>query len=270
MSTLRSRFIPDHPAAALTGLITESSVLIQPLGAMEQHGDHLPLSTDFVVVDAYSRALVDEYGDQLDLWLLPPLPYTKSNEHAWAPGTVWLSPETLLATMRDVGRSLAMLPARRLVFLNGHGGNTSLLDVVCRELRLAHGFLTFLLHPSLPADHGGEGHPDECGLGIHGGVSETSVLMHLRPDLVHMDAAVKNVPMWLEDNKHVRFGGSAGFGWVSTDFGPSGVIGDPTLATVEQGKQMFEDGIAFLGEALAEIAAFDFPDGLPVAGSSRP
>lgn len=240
--------------------MTESSVIIQPIGAVEQHGPHLPLSTDLHVVDEFARAVVDEFGEALDLWLLPPLPYSKSNEHAWAAGTVWLSPETVLAVMRDIGRSLASLPARRIVLLNGHGGNTSLLDVVCRELRLSHGFLTFLLHPSLPADHGGAGHPAEGGMGIHGGVGETSVMMHLRPDLVHMEHAVTNLPTWLERNTHVRFGGSVGFGWLSDDFGPSGVIGDATLATAELGKVMFEDGVAFLGEALAEIAAFSFPD----------
>ena len=156
------------------------------------------------------------------------MPFTKSNEHSWAAGTVWLSPETLLAMMRDIGRSLARLPARRLVLLNGHGGNTSMLDVVCRELRLEHDLLTFLLHPSLPADHGGCSSDLDSGLGIHGGASETSMLLHLRPDLVDMTLAVDNVPHWLNENTHVNFAGSAGFGWKSSDFGPSGVIGNAT------------------------------------------
>jgi creatinine amidohydrolase len=257
MATRRLDELSSERAAELIG---EDSVLILPVGAVEQHGPHLPLATDLIVVSACADAVVAEHGDELDLWALPPLPFSKSNEHAWAPGTLWLTPETVLATMRDLGRSLATLAARKLVLLNGHGGNTSLLDVVCRELRLEHGFQTFLLHASLPPDHGGEGAPEEHGLGIHGGVGETSVMLHLRPDLVDMDLAVRNVPLWLESNRHVRFGGSASFGVLSHDFGPRGVIGDATIASAAAGTRSFEAGVAFLGEVLGEVARFDFPD----------
>jgi creatinine amidohydrolase len=225
---------------------------------MEQHGDHLPLATDAIVINEYAEAVLTELGDELDLWLLPTIPFSKSNEHAWAGGTVWLTPETLLATMRDLGRSLATLASRRLVLLNGHGGNTALLDVVCRELRLAHGFHTFLLHAALPPDHGGSGVDEEDGMGIHGGVGETSVLMHLRPELVDLDRAAPNVPVWLTTYPNLRFGGGSSFGWLSDDFGPSGVIGDPTLATAEIGKTLFEDGVRHLGAVLREVAAFRF------------
>ncbi len=103
---------------------------------------------------------MQERGDDLDLWLLPPLAYTKSNEHAWSAGTVWLSASTLLAVLDDIGRSVATLPAKRLVFLNGHGGNSSLLNVACRELRLKHGLMTFLAHPFVPPDQGGRAETD--------------------------------------------------------------------------------------------------------------
>jgi creatinine amidohydrolase len=257
-----NRRLGELPAADAAAALAATSIVVLPIGAVEQHGAHLPLATDLIVIDAYADAVVTEHGDDLDLWLLPTLPFSKSNEHAWAAGTVWLSPETLLATMRDIGRSLATLPARKLVLLNGHGGNTSLLDVVCRELRLAHGFQTFLLHAALPADHGGAGAPEEDGLGIHGGVGETSVLLHLRPELVDMERAVRNVPSWLGEHRHVRFGGSASFGWLSDDFGPSGVIGDATLASADVGKALFEDGVRHLAEVLAEVARFAFPDAI--------
>ena len=130
--------------------ITESSILIQPVGAIEQHGAHLPFNTDLVVPSRTAEELVDRFGEELDLWLLPPLAYTKSNEHAWAPGTVWLSAQTLLGVLDDLGRSISKLPARKLVFLNGHGGNSALLNVACRDIRVAHGLQTFLMHP-IPA-----------------------------------------------------------------------------------------------------------------------
>jgi creatinine amidohydrolase len=201
---------------------------------------------------------VDEYGDELDLWLLPPLAYTKSNEHAWSAGTVWLSATTLLAVLDDIGRCVAQLPAERLVFLNGHGGNSALINVANRELRLKYGLKTFLAHPGLPADQGGASPASELGMGVHGGLDETSLMLHLRPELVELPLGVRNIPERLAENRHVRFGGRVSFGWLSDDFGPDGLIGDPTGATAERGKELFEGSVRATGEALAEVAAFDF------------
>jgi creatinine amidohydrolase len=252
------RRFADLRAPEVAERISERSILVQPLGAVEQHGPHLPLSTDLLVAEAACEAVVAERGAELDLWLLPPLAYTKSNEHAWSSGTVWLSPTTLLAVLDDLGRSLATTRARRLAFVNGHGGNTALLNVACRELRLHHGLSTFLLHPSVPPDHGGPSTADELGMGIHGGLEETSVVLHLRPELVAMDSAVRNVPEWMAGNEQVRFGGSVSFGWTSDDFGPSGVIGDPVGATAEHGKAIFEASVTRLGHAFAEISRWQF------------
>src|SRR5215213_2538299 len=154
------------------------AVLVQPVGAIEQHGPHLPLVTDLLIAQSAAEAVVEERGDELDLWLLPPLAYTKSNEHAWAPGSIWLNPATLLSVLDDLGRSLAGLGTDKLVLLNGHGGNSSLLNVACRELRLHHGLQTFLAHPSVPPDQGGASTNDELGMGIHAGLHETSLVLH--------------------------------------------------------------------------------------------
>jgi creatinine amidohydrolase len=160
--------------------------------------------------------------------------------------------------LEDIGRCVAATPARRLVLLNGHGGNSSLLNTACRELRLQFGLQTFLAHPSLPPDHGGDSLAEELGMGIHGGLDETSLMLHLRPELVELPLGVRNVPERLAENRHVRFGGRVSFGWLSDDFGPDGLIGDPTGATAERGKELFEGSVRATGEALAEVAAFDF------------
>lgn len=243
--------------------ITERSIFVVPVGAIEQHGPHLPIGTDLLIAEACAEAVVGERGDALDLWLLPPLAYTKSNEHAWNAGTIWLGPQTMLAVLDDIGRSLATTRARKVAFVNGHGGNTALLNVACRELRLHHRLLTFLLHPAVPPDHGGLSAPEEGGMGIHGGKDETAVILHLRPDLVDMSQARANLPRALATNDKVRFGGVVSFGWLSDDFGPSGVIGDPTGATAELGADLFATAVRVLGEAMGEIAAFE----LPTAGS---
>jgi creatinine amidohydrolase len=254
-----NRFLTELPAPEAAELIGPDSIVIQPLGAIEQHGPHLPLNTDFVLGEACVCAGMAAHGDALDLWALPPLAYTRSVEHVWQPGTVALSTTTLLAVLEDIGAAVARLRAKRLVLFNAHGGNTSMLNAACRDLRLHHGLMTFLVHPMLPPDHGGVDTTEgEFGLGIHGGHMETSMMLHLRPDLVRMNKAQRHVPEALSRNKHVGFGGSVSFGWLSNDFGPSGVIGDPTKASSADGEQAMREITASLGEQLAEVKTFDF------------
>jgi creatinine amidohydrolase len=95
------------------------------------------------------------------------------------------------------------------------------------------------------------------GFGVHGSHDETSVVLHLRPDLVDMSQAVRSVPEHMAANKYVRFGGPVSFGWLSDDFGTGGVIGDPTGATAERGKELWEGMVQAAGEAFAEIKTFD-------------
>lgn len=253
-----TRSLAQLTAPDVEKLLTPRSILIQPLGAIEQHGPHLPLNTDLLIAEAVATAAVDRVGDDVDAWLLPSLAYTKSNEHAWSPGTVWLSATTMLAVLDDLGRCVALTPAQRLVFLNGHGGNSALVGVANRELRLRHGLMTFLAHPGVPPDQGGVSPPSELGMGVHGGTDETSMMLHLAPELVHVEAGRRRLPEHLAENRYVRFGGSVSFGWLSNDFHDDGVIGDPTAATAALGASLFDAAVnAFCG-ALREISGFEF------------
>ncbi|MCB0991918.1 MAG: creatininase family protein [Acidimicrobiales bacterium] len=254
-------FLDDLTGPEAERVLAGATVLV-PVGAVEQHGPHLPLSVDYVIADAAAKAVVARLGDDIDVWAIPTLPYSKSNEHAWSKGTIWLSESTMDAMLGDIAACVAKAGAKRLVFLNGHGGNTTQLNVVLREARLNHGLLTFLLHPFVPPAYSA---PDpnaaestELGMGIHGGQDETSVMMHLRPDLVDMSKAVRNVPEWLAANDHVKFGGSVQFGWLSNDFGDVGHIGDPTGASAELGARLFDEAVGFLCDQLREIVTFDF------------
>ena len=257
MNTVMNRF-DELRAPEISTRLTNASIIVLPLGAIEQHGSHLPLNTDFVVADAVASAAVETFGSEVDAWLLPTLPFTKSNEHAWSPGTMWLSATTMLAVLDDIARSVASTPARKLLFLNGHGGNSALVAMANREIRLKYGLQTFLAHPHMPADQGGSSAVSELGMGVHGGMDETSVMLHLRPELVDMSLAVRRIPEGLAKNKNVRFGGSVSFGWLSNDFFSDGHIGDPTLATAQVGKTMFDTAVNSLGESLREISRFDF------------
>ena len=236
----------------VTTVLSRNSVLVLPTGAIEPHGPHLPLATDLIVAEAVSSAVVERGAAAgHDVWLLPALGYTKSDEHARLPGTIWLRASTLFETLVDIGAALAQTPARRLLFLNAHGGNSALIEVAARELRRRFALQTFFV--SGPAQPG----PTERGLGIHAGWAETSMMLHLRPDLVHMDKAVPAVADAVADATHVGFSKTVKFGWLSTDFAESGVIGDPTGASADAGATLFDDRVTAVVDALGEIATFD-------------
>ncbi len=205
-----------------------------------------------------AEAVVAAAGDELDLWLLPTLQFTKSNEHAWSPGTVWLSASTLLSVIDDVARCVAMTPAQRLVFLNGHGGNSALLNVALREVRLNHGLKTFLTHPGMPADQGGV---------VTGRRARHGRARRDRRDVD--DAPPRPAPRRHGPGRAAGAGEARGepagalrravsFGWLSNDFFPDGYIGDPTAATAERGAMLFEGAVRTVCDGLREVATFDF------------
>jgi creatinine amidohydrolase len=254
-----TRLWADLPGSALAEMLTEQSILVVPVGAIEHHGPHLPLRTDALIAETIAAAAVERAAAEgLDAWLLPTLSVTKSDEHAWAPGTLWLSAETLFATLKDLGRSISSTRAKKVVFVNGHGGNVALLQVANRELRRLYGLQPFTMPAArVPAGSGQNGEPDEFGMGIHAGYAETSIVLHLAPALVDESKFARNVPEHLAEFTQLKFnGGPVAFGWLSSDFGPSGVIGDPTGATAEAGAGMVESSIVLAVEALHEIARY--------------
>lgn len=238
----------ERSGPALAAALTETSVLVVPVGAIEHHGAHLPLATDAIMAEQLATRIVETaVAAGHDAWLLPTLAVTKSDEHAWAPGTLWLSGETFSHVLADLGRSIAATAARTVLFYNGHGGNIAPLTVALRDLRRRFGLRTFLDGVAVPAG------PAEHGFGIHGGQGETSLMLHLRPDLVDSSAFARAVPEAIVPFERIGFAGRpVQFGWCSDDFASGGVIGDPTPATAAEGARLAErlvaDGVATIEE----------------------
>jgi creatinine amidohydrolase len=161
-------------------------------------------------------------------------------------------------TVVQIGRAVALTGAGTLVFANGHGGNVALLQVALREIRKQTGLKTFLM-PTLARVPGPDGEDaDERGLGIHGGAAETSMILHLRPELVDMSLAERWVPDHLADFEKIAFnGGPVSFGWLSNDFGPAGVVGDASRASRSYGAALWQHSLAEAVASLHEIARFD-------------
>ena len=95
--------------------INDNSLILLPVGAIEQHGPHLPMSVDTVIAEETSSALLDSVGDEIDLWLLPTLSISKSNEHTWSPGTLSYSTTTMVSVLDDIARCVSATAAKRLV-----------------------------------------------------------------------------------------------------------------------------------------------------------
>ncbi|MEV6503108.1 creatininase family protein [Streptomyces sp. NPDC048504] len=242
------------------GLAKDSAVVIQPIGAVEQHGPHLPLVTDALVAEVIARTAVERLGEAANMWVLPTLHYGKSTEHLGRAGTIAMSTATLQAMCMDLGESLARSGVRKLVFVNGHGGQPSLLDVVARDIRHHFGLEVFPVMPSrFPLPDGVE---DPDPFGIHGGFVETSLMLALAPELVRLDKAVADglrVGELYAAQRHLTLEGAVPTAWLIDDVSASGVVGDPTGAAADTGKRIVGHWTELLAEALLEVQAFAFP-----------
>lgn len=201
---------------------TAPSILI-PLGSTEQHGPHLPLDTDTRIataVAAGARASLQARVEQ-DWLVAPAIAYGASGEHQSFAGTISIGIEALTMLLVEYGRSAASW-ARRLVFVNGHGGNVAALDSAVRQLRAEGRDAGWCPCVAVGGD-------------AHAGHTETSVLLHISPTDVLTD-------QWLAGNRaplpellpSMRRGGVAAVS-------PVGVLGDPTTATAGEGKRIFSE-----------------------------
>lgn len=242
-------------------LASSGAVAVQPIGAIEQHGAHLPLRTDAFLAEQAARAALRHLDDPR-MWLLPTLAYGTSAEHLGWPGTISMSTSTMAAVCMDLATSLVASGCEKLVFVNGHGGQTHLLDVVARDMRVATGLQVFTVMPLRLGAPDGAALDDEFA--IHGGQDETSLMLHLAPELVRMDRAKRGGDATAEVFARLRtltIEGGASPAWLTRDVSENGVIGDPTVATAELGQALHEHQVERLVTVLGEIGDFDFAHG---------
>jgi creatinine amidohydrolase len=260
---VHSRYWADHTSEALSGLDRARLVAVLPVAAIEQHGPHLPMSTDTAIVDGIVRAAIPKLParfDALPVLFLPTAQVGKSNEHARYPGTLTLSVNTLLAYWGDLAASVARAGVRKLVFFNSHGGQMNAMDIAARDLREKHGMLviaanwyTLGLPEAMFSAH-------ELAHGIHGGDVETSLMMALAPADVREDRR-RNFGSLTEvlerENRYLSITPRGKVGWQTQDLNPLGACGDATRATAEKGRAVLEFVSSRFVELLAEVHAYD-------------
>lgn len=236
----------------------ESTLLVLPTAAIEQHGPHLPLATDTLINNLLLGRALEKLPPNLSVFALPPVHYGKSNEHIGFPGTLSLSASTFMAVLRDLGASLSSAKFQKLALYNTHGGNTSLIDVMARDLRAEFGLRTFALHGSGGIPFEGLD-PQERAYGFHAGEVETAFLLASVPQLVNRSAYTVNYIADVAKPELLRpENAPAVFAWLTRDIASSGVLGDPRPATPEKGAQWIEEASTQVATLLE--AMYRYPD----------
>jgi creatinine amidohydrolase len=257
------RFWADLTTTDWAALDRTRTIAVLPVAATEQHGPHLPLSVDTDLVDGVVNACLPHLAADAPVLFLPTQTVGLSPEHARFSGTLTLKAETVIRLWTDIGESVAASGVKKLVLLNAHGGQVSVMDIVARDLRARMGMLVYSvswfnlpLTDAQGRDVNALFSAHEHRFGVHAGDVETSMMLALRPERVHMDRAQDFRST--SQNRAERFpilgnGKSAKLGWQMQDYNPHGAAGNAAAATAEKGQALLDASGRALAQLLSEI-----------------
>ena len=247
-----SRLIGELTFQEIPKRLGATSILCLPIGSIEQHGPHLPLNTDAVLAEVFTRRIIGRWVETYDLWQLPTLTVSLAREHEWAPGTLSLSIQGMTALVRDLGREIARgLPTRNLAIINGHGGNREILEALAQDLRADFGLNVCILHPAVWADAGNAAVIPE----IHGGKNETSMMLAIAPHLVRRDLISQKINLDADTVRSVILDQAVTWPWTTNErqIADAGVIGDPKAASAEFGEHLLDQVAENAGRVFKQL-----------------
>ncbi len=242
---------------AFKQLDRERAVAVLPVGAIEQHGPHLPLGVDAMINQGIVDHALARLPEDLQVLVLPMLPVGKSDEHGDFAGTLTLSAETLIRLWTEVGVSVARSGIKKLVLFNSHGGQVAIMDVVARDLRIKETMLVMAYSWFAAGMPSGLFPEEEIKFDIHAGAIETSMMLYLHGDLVDMTKAENFEPVMVrmekEDYRRLTPVGAGRMGWKAGDLHSSGASGNAAAADREKGRLIVEHAADALLELLIEM-----------------
>jgi len=222
----------------------EGSVLVVPVGSIEQHGHHLPVATDTILADAVAKAGAEHVVDAVALLLTPPVWAGYSPHHRSFGGTITREHGSLRETVEEIADSALDNGFDALLFLNGHGGNASLIEDAVSTIGVDHpaAEILGLTYFDLAAPFIDDIRESDVGGMAHAGEFETSLMLYLRPELVHTDAieGTKLESDYTHGNTDMFDTGSLSSYSDFSEYSESGGIGEPDLATADKGKEIYD------------------------------
>ena len=261
--TFKSRFWADLTTRDFALLDLARSIAVLPVAATEQHGPHLPVRVDTVLVDGVVAACVPHLPGDVTVLFLPTQAVGFSPEHDRFPGTLTLKSETLVRLWTDIGESVAAAGIKKLVLFNSHGGQVSVMDIVARDLRARLNLLVYSVSwfnlPLLDArgsDLNAQFTAEEHRFGIHAGDVETSMMLALAP--AHVDMAQARDFASTSQQRAQTYpilgnGKSAKLGWQMQDYNAAGAVGNAAAATAEKGRNLVDAAGRSLARLLEEL-----------------
>lgn len=246
-------------SADFEGLDPERTIAVLPVAAIEQHGPHLPVGTDTIIAEGMIAETIRRLSRGADAIFLPVQAVGKSNEHLGFAGTLTLTAETALRAWVEIGEAVSRAGIRKIVFVNSHGGNSELVGIAARELRVRFSMLAVHTHWMRFGYPPGLFDEAEIAHGLHGGDIETSLMLHFRPALVKTEAVANFVPASVtikSEFKRLRASSPHAFGWMAQDLNPMGAIGNATRATAEKGAATAAHQATGFTELLRDMADF--------------
>jgi len=261
---LPSRFWADLTTRQFAQLRDAASagtlVAVLPVGAIEQHGPHLPLSVDSDLVEAIVGGALSLLPVDLPVLVLPTQRIGKSNEHSRFPGTLSLSAETLIRVWTEIGDAVAATGIRKLLLFNAHGGQVGMMDIVARDLRARHDLIVYSsnwydlpLPDAVLAPFGAA----ERRFGVHAGDIETSMMLALQPGRIDMGQArdfVSTAQVRAADYPILGNGRSAKLAWQMQDVNAMGAAGNAAAASADKGRALLDAAAQQLALLLAELS----------------
>ena len=253
-----ARFWRDLAWPDFQDLDAERTVAVLPVAAVEQHGPHLPLGVDSFINEGVMQAAMALMPDSV--LVLPTSQIGKSNEHLAFPGTLSFRAQTLIAMWTEIGECVHRAGLRKFVMVNSHGGQPQIMEIVARDLRVRLGMFAVAAGLSGLNTARDLFTPREARHGIHAGASETSQMLHLRPDLVRdaerADFLPASVGIEAEFTLLKAEGSAVSFGWQAQDLHASGACGDATDADAARGESIVASKAAGVAKLVEEVSRF--------------
>jgi len=244
------------------GVDPARTIALLPVAAIEQHGPHLPLATDALINEGVIAQTLRRLPASASVLVLPALNVGDSLEHTAFAGTLSADLEPLLGLWLAVGRGVARAGVRKLVIFNTHGGQRAHVDLAALRLRVAHSLLVVRAHSfsfGVPPDLFDDA---ELAHGLHGGAVETSLLLHLRPDLVRREALADFPSLGAALAARGGLLGvekPVGIGWMTQDLNAHGAVGNAAAASADKGRAVLDHIVSRLLQLLAEVEVMPVP-----------